>query len=889
MRHLPKALLFGLALLFAGATIVWMQRVMLVEWVAKTLLEDKLPGPFTLRVETVSFDTIMVGEFRIQVYGESAAEGIKIGIDWGNVLTPRIASVHVDRVVGDLQFRSLDQIADLIGFGRPEPATPAAGPAVNLDTLSIDEIDLHVEAAEGYLLADGGLSIAGPLRLGEAPVADALLRAAPELSIALTVGVSDLRIPAFGELSMTGGLSISYRDGVGTVQSDLPPSARLAVPPEVDLPFPIQAGGYGLQIGSDIHPLNATFQLASGEDGIELAALAFESFPFLIELDQGFLSGSAHVGAVDPAALLGATAAPPVAVDAFADIRAWPLPDGGHIDLQGNLALEIGEDRTFKLLEGFKAVAELSRSAPLRAMHARLRPLLEEPLEIQALTDLEASLTAAESPLKVMLDGDVAAGLGPVSAHLEGPAEVILGAATAFSSRGLAVDLRPDARLTPLPGPLSLTLEAPVVNLQGTRRSLAAPRLAVSMPGYRLTGSADIVQQDGNTRLRLNDATASATGPGLEAPDLDLELFASDGRIAVRGASEEILLGGAVALKRPLSFQADAELSGEDTEVTVRGDIAGAADFSARADVEGERALLTFETGPLILGDAGVTVSSLTDLVDLGSMQPQGTVQASGSVTHEDGDLSGVLDVAVDEMGTRLGDGSTISVRGTVSFDPFAFPATRQPATLTGTHRSPYLGEIPFEETFSIRETGEIDLHELKATFLDGQIRIFDTVADPQAGTVAGEIFADAVSLTALAELLAIDGLDTTGRITGTLTFELAEDTVILQGGDLRATTPGVLRYQGETLRAAAAGDESLKLLVQALENFHYDALSLSIDVPEFGEGVIALNLEGANPDVLDGHPFDVTVNLESDYGKLIRTFLSLYREVDLILQGSVR
>ena len=40
---------------------------------------------------------------------------------------------------------------------------------------------------------------------------------------------------------------------------------------------------------------------------------------------------------------------------------------------------------------------------------------------------------------------------------------------------------------------------------------------------------------------------------------------------------------------------------------------------------------------------------------------------------------------------------------------------------------------------------------------------------------------------------------------------------------------------------------------------------------------------------MLDGYPFDVTINLESEYGRLIKIFLNLYKEMDVILQGAVR
>ncbi len=889
MRYLPKALLFGLALLFAGIAILWMQRAALLEWGATAVLEDRFPGPVTLRIGAVSFDSIAIEELRLAYFGTVSAERITVGIDWPDAFSLRIGAVRAARIAADLQFSPLDQIMELAGLGDAETRASSPYPDFGPAALAIDEIDLHVETPEGYLLADGAASLTAPLTMGRQPLAAALLRSAPDLSLSLTVGVSDLEMPELGALGLTGGLSIAFRHGVGQIRSALPPALRVTVPEESQNPFHVPPGGYGLQLGSDPHPLNATFRLVERDGAVGLEALAFDSFPFLIELDHGHVSGSAHVGAVDPAALLGASAAPPATIDAFADIRHWPLPGGGEVSARGSLALEIGANRTFKLLEGFEAAADLSATAVRASADPRVRDLLGFPLTIRALTDLQTSLASTADATRLSLQGNLSAELGPVAAHLDGPADLHLGQDTTFSTHGLNIGLRPDAGLLPVLEPLSLAVDRPTINISGPRLTLDTARLALESRGSRISGSAILEAEDGLARLALTQGSAAIAEPPLAIPEFDLEIAAGPGRVTAHGALQRILLEEVAALKRPLAFRADADLSEDVTRVSLSGDLDGRAGFEAHGEIAADGATVRFETAPLLLGDAGVAVSSLTDLVDLGSMQPRGAVRASGSIAYDGQDLSGVLDIGVDELGVRLGDGSTISVRGTVSFDPFAFPATLRPATLIGRHTSAYLGEIPFEESMSIRPSGEIDLHELRASFLDGEIRVFDTVADPQAGTVAGKIHAEAISLTALAELLDVEGLDTSGRISGPLNFELAEDSVVLHGGDLRATTPGILRYQGEALRAAASSDENLKLLVQALENFHYEALSLSIDIPEFGEGVIALNLEGANPDVLDGHPFDVTVNLESDYGKLIRTFLSLYREVDLILRGSVR
>ena len=65
---------------------------------------------------------------------------------------------------------------------------------------------------------------------------------------------------------------------------------------------------------------------------------------------------------------------------------------------------------------------------------------------------------------------------------------------------------------------------------------------------------------------------------------------------------------------------------------------------------------------------------------------------------------------------------------------------------------------------------------------------------------------------------------------------------------------------------------QAAELLLRALEEFHYEELSLTIDQPSQDLAVIGLTMLGSNPNVRDGYPFRFNVNLETDPRKLIKT-----------------
>ncbi len=44
-------------------------------------------------------------------------------------------------------------------------------------------------------------------------------------------------------------------------------------------------------------------------------------------------------------------------------------------------------------------------------------------------------------------------------------------------------------------------------------------------------------------------------------------------------------------------------------------------------------------------------------------------------------------------------------------------------------------------------------------------------------------------------------------------------------------------------------------------------------------DGSVLLNLQGYNPDVLDGHPFSLNVNLESNFSKMASDLYIIYEQ----------
>jgi hypothetical protein len=118
------------------------------------------------------------------------------------------------------------------------------------------------------------------------------------------------------------------------------------------------------------------------------------------------------------------------------------------------------------------------------------------------------------------------------------------------------------------------------------------------------------------------------------------------------------------------------------------------------------------------------------------------------------------------------------------------------------------------------------------------------------------------LDLVRLFELLDIEGVSGTGRINGAIPVSIGPEGFSIEQSRLAAET-GILRIASPAARELlSGGGEQVALLLEALEDFRYEVLELSIDKTAQQDLTAKLSILGANPEVLDGHPFQVNINL---------------------------
>ena len=163
-------------------------------------------------------------------------------------------------------------------------------------------------------------------------------------------------------------------------------------------------------------------------------------------------------------------------------------------------------------------------------------------------------------------------------------------------------------------------------------------------------------------------------------------------------------------------------------------------------------------------------------------------------------------------------------------------------------------------------------------------------------GTV--DLVADSQRLTAhlrglqlplLLEAYPTEGLSGTGVIDGEMVVQRSEPGISIEQGTLNAREPGgALQFRSAQIQALGQSNPAMRLVTEALDDFHYDLLSSDIHYAADGTLNLGLKLHGRNPALEGGRPINFSIKLEEDIPALL-TSLQLSDRVSETIQRRVQ
>lgn len=188
---------------------------------------------------------------------------------------------------------------------------------------------------------------------------------------------------------------------------------------------------------------------------------------------------------------------------------------------------------------------------------------------------------------------------------------------------------------------------------------------------------------------------------------------------------------------------------------------------------------------------------------------------------------------------------------------------------------------------FDMRSAEKIDVSDVTMTFAEGRLQGGPFSIDLTGQTTTTRLQVTDVSLPTLAQLSTLNGLDASGVLSGVIPLRVTTDSAFIDQGTLTTSGPGHIRYKpAEAVGSIAAnqsGEGGMGLALQALENFQYDSIAVTVSGSILEELEASLAIKGRNPALYNGYPIDFNLNLSGELANIIQGSLAGYRVPETI------
>lgn len=552
----------------------------------------------------------------------------------------------------------------------------------------------------------------------------------------------------------------------------------------------------------------------------------------------------------------------------------WPLFDWGQ--LQGRLDLA--------------ANAEAGVWTP---------SLLAADLDLQPAADLLSQLPPAirAEPIKLLVKPgtDDGSSLLPlqVRASSEGPIRLALDAK-------LQVATRP---------PLALRIPQARLQLQSERLQVDAWRLRTLTADLRLSGEVDpqALRLALGAGSRLNLASLSdGAEVSLEGLQADLTGSALEASFAAEQPSE-FKLAGPLALKaarlahpnlRPQGWQWIGKLNASTRSQALEGELLNDADLRLETLIKRDPAgaLRIAATLPETFLRAGnplaATLADWPALLELntGRLQARGTldVPAAGkptvNATLTAKSLGGIFDRA------ELTD---LDAQVTLQLQRNRLQLGIEDLRLEQANVGLAFGPLQFRGNYHADlnqlAAGRLGWENAETQILGGRFWLDAGSLDLNGGDQPLNAHLRGLQLPLLLEAYPSEGLSGTGIIDGDFEVQYGPQGPSVEQGALAARAPGgALQFRSPQIQALGQSNPAMRLVTEALDDFHYDLLASDVRYSSDGTLLLGLRLHGRNPALEGGRPINFSINLEEDIPALL-TSLQLSDRVSETIQRRVQ
>lgn len=225
--------------------------------------------------------------------------------------------------------------------------------------------------------------------------------------------------------------------------------------------------------------------------------------------------------------------------------------------------------------------------------------------------------------------------------------------------------------------------------------------------------------------------------------------------------------------------------------------------------------------------------------------------------------------IRIDDVTIRRPEITLSGVSGTVRLSNFAPPRTNRGQRLT-IERAEF-GPLFRNGTiaFGVGAGNVVSVSELQFDWAGGEVSAQPFAFDLDNINTDVTLQAQGVSLEEILLEFPVEDLTATGVLDGSLPILLRGETLFVENGRLQSRGPGTIRYAPPD--TGEVGDQSLQILFDAIRNFHYDRVAVTLNGSSTADLAVGLEIAGNNPDLFDGYPIDLNVNVSGDLADILR------------------
>jgi hypothetical protein len=562
----------------------------------------------------------------------------------------------------------------------------------------------------------------------------------------------------------------------------------------------------------------------------------------------------------------------------------------GHV-----VAIEIGGlDATLTL--GNDGLALASRTLPTGDVGAGPSLLARFRIDALALKDAHLALVTPDGRYETTLSATIAlaggdlrasgiaasmmvpaAGLsGPVRLDLAGDASMTSGE---LEAKGLSATIT--APLAASGAPLKAVVTADLAAAKGAlearnlKATLTWPVAGLQKPA-NLTAKTLSLQPQADGSLRILLAQAAAT-----PQDLPWTVEGVDGDFLRQGSKTTAKLSIArltnrqkPALVAPVKLSGSATLVGPLLDFTLNCETLTKS--PAKLQAKGKHDLAKGNGGaavtlaPIAFKREGPQPGDLFPSLAGMAQDMKGSAGLAGTLAWTVKALTLDLTLTLKDLGLATPLARIEAINGAIKLAALSPPVTPPGQSLTAAILAPGLPPAKLALAGQLLAKPALKLDRVAIDVAGGKIGAAGFTIDPASPDISTILKVDHVDLTEITQLIGPEGLNGTGQLDGQIPITYKGGKLAVSGGKLAARGAGILSYKpGRLPPQIAEAGKWMRLALQALSDFHYDKLTLDLDKAESGEGTVLLHLEGRNPAVMSGHPFNFNIRLESNFDHL--------------------